>query len=157
MDYIIKTDPVALYAAAIATAVLIWDAVKWWTEGVRLRSYTGSNMILVGGGTPSSDRFIVLHVINRGTAPTNLHGILIYAFPSFWSRVRRKPNKAAIVNDASVTSRLPCDLVPGRRFTATILQTDELIGWSRHYWLYLGIDHTMGNRPSLVRVRPIQN
>ena len=44
LQLIDKVDPIAIYAAIVATTLLIWDIVKWRRSGPRLRLRVMPNM-----------------------------------------------------------------------------------------------------------------
>lgn len=60
---------IAIYAAVVATGVLLWDAYTWRrTERVRLVGRVMTNAIAVGGYSPTdrSTKYVSLTVDNRG-------------------------------------------------------------------------------------------
>lgn len=44
-----QSDMVAWYAAVVATIVLIWDFIKWYKGGSKVRIRIASNKIIWGG------------------------------------------------------------------------------------------------------------
>lgn len=87
------TDIAAWYAAAIATAVFVWDIVKWFRNGPRLRVNTMCNVgypdgrvlakqQLEGGGESATlAEYCHIEVLNIGGQPTTLMDIQVTIAP----------------------------------------------------------------------------
>jgi hypothetical protein len=153
MTWTIEVSPIALYAAIVATIVLLWDIYKWRTDGPSLRGSAKTDMI----DLDDDDRipFIYLTVNNVGTAPTTITLVLLYAYANWFQYLRGRPCHEAIVNHA-LAQTIPYKLEPGERFMSRVLQKEKrLEEWSRKYRLYMGVQHTMqGRQPFLARVPP---
>lgn len=67
-----KIDPVAIYAAIVATTVLVWDVIKWLRDGPRLHGSAGANMSIYDGSRRDDDLYFTLDVSNTGSKPTTI-------------------------------------------------------------------------------------
>lgn len=144
-----SNDPVAIYAAVVASVVLVWDVVKWWTaKRVKLVGRTSSGMIFFyPGGHPNLDeQFIALNVDNRGQIACELQLLHLAAYKNVLDQWRGRECKSAVVNDPFAhvpASSLPRRLEPGASYRGLCQQTPELVRWSREYRLYMAVQHSM--------------
>lgn len=115
-----STDVVAWWGAVVATAVLIWDIVKWLRSGARLRCtvkpnshYQDSESVLIES-TPHSARGVIkesihIELVNLGELPTTIMSI---------RAERPLKNGGWVGNDGSAftehwNKRLPYKIDPG--------------------------------------------
>lgn len=151
-----KIDPVAMYAALVATLVLLWDILKWWRSGTRLRISANSDMETVGYIHGDGKTYILVNVTNTGSAPTTITHLVGYVYKTKLHRwFRRNPNRSFFVSNNEV-SPIPFKLEPGAQFTGMIQQTDDIVEWSKSSNLYVGVYHSMRKTRVLVSVPPIQ-
>ena len=152
-----KIDPVAVYAAIVATCVLIWDVIKWLKSGPRLFGKAKAGMRLVGGpGDDDQSSYIVFTIYNRGAAPLTLTNLGIVAFSSWWHRLRRRPEHTFIVKTGRhVGHSVPHVLKPGEQFMTLARQNEQLEALSRSHLTYGAVYHTHSERELLVRIEPI--
>jgi hypothetical protein len=81
-------DPIAIYAAIIASVALGWQIFTWLRNGPRLRIRAFPNEVLLGRAHAPDDRLhIVLNVVNVGNAETTLTHMLLICYPSLWHRL----------------------------------------------------------------------
>ena len=146
-----KIDPVAIYAAVVATFVLVWDVVKWIRVGPRLTGYASPNMRIFSAMETDDNLYVFFQVSNNGTAKTTITnvGLVGYASPMAW--IRAKPTRAGFVNHSELSYPLPYVLDAGERFTSKVLQ-DELENFANDYRVYGVINHTFG-RPLYLRIK----
>jgi hypothetical protein len=156
-------DPVAVYAAVVSTTAIVWDVIKWRRERtVSLKGFATPNMIAAGGAiTPLTrgKKYIRASVSNYATMPCMIQQTVILAYPNFLARWRGKSSFSAIVLDPMTTltgKRLPYKLEPGDEFSGLCEQTRELEELSRSKLLYVGVCHSLAQRPFLLRVPPIK-
>lgn len=147
-------DVVAVYAAIVATAVLIWEVYKWFRSGAQLRSFIQPNMECVGGRLEDDNTYLVLNVKNVGTAPTTITNVTLHTFDNAWKRIRNIPTKSLVVLDAS-PMQLPHTLEVGKYALGMIKQTEELEQMSRTALLYCNVHHTFSEKPIVLRIQPI--
>ena len=153
-------DPVAVYAAVVATAVAGWDFFKWWnSERVRLTGFVAPNMVPFGSAiTPNTEgkKVAILRVQNRGALPCQVHLVELKAYANMFARLRGKPSVQGWVthpNESDYT--LPHKLERGGEFASWVIQDDDFVKMSREKRLYLGVSHTMSEKPFMVRVKAI--
>lgn len=85
----------AWWGAIVATVVFAWDVYKWKQSGAALRVSVASNM------EPSANllnqltakTWVVIEVVNVGNKKTTLTHQVAFHYPSWFARVRRKPDK----------------------------------------------------------------
>lgn len=151
-----KIDPVAVYAAIVATLVLIWDVIKWLRAGPRLHGKAQGNMQIAGGYPRDSSSYIVFTVFNRGSANVTLTNLGIVAYASPWQRFRGKSAHTFIVNTAgAVGCSVPYVLKAGEQFMTLARQDDELNELSRTHRLYGQLFHSQSDSPLMLRIAPI--
>lgn len=128
------TDIAAWYAAAIATAVFVWDVAKWFRNGPRLRvnavcnvSYLDGRVVakrqLEGGGeaTTLAD-YCHIEVLNVGGQPTTLINIQVTNTPR-WDGIQLSYSEPAFTMHAG-SRALPVLLGPGEMWSARVEMTD---------------------------------
>ena len=152
------TVAIAVYAAVVATAVAVWDVIKWKMQGPNLEVEVQSRMKLYGGAVPDDREFIVMRVTNRGDRPTTITnmGYLLYRddFVARWSR--SSSTFAAIVPAPSEAQPLPFVLAPGVQWVGMGEQDAELAHMARSGCLMCAVYHSHTNRPIMrqVVIRP---
>ncbi len=149
-------DFVAIYAAVVATGVAIWDGYKWWrSERLHLSGFVTSNMIAFGGSsTPETEgnHYTVLRVQNRGSVSCEVQLVQLSHYKTWFELLRRKPSfNAIVVHTRHFGPDVPHRLEPAAEFSSGVEQTDELVELSKSGWLYMGISHTMSEKPFLIR------
>lgn len=152
------TVAIAVYAAVVATAVAVWDVVKWKMQGPNLEVEVQSGMKLYGAGVPDEREFIVMRVTNRGDRPTTITnmGYLLYR-DDFMARWNRKSNTfAAIVPRPSDAQPLPFVLAPGVQWVGMGVQDAELVRMASAGCLMCAVYHSHTNKPIMqqIAVRP---
>jgi len=150
-----KLDPVAIYAAVVSTLFAIWEVVKWWRQGPKLRGSISPNMIMMGGSFKDDNTYLTFDITNVGTEKTTITGVGLFGFAGWWSWIRKKPSRAAVVNHSFAPYTVPSVLNVGERFMSRCIQEREVEQWSRDHWLYAVIWHTFSERPHLIRIKPI--
>lgn len=149
-----STVAVAVYAAIVATAVAVWDVVKWKMQGPQLEVEVQSGMRLYGRPTPDEREFVVMRVTNRGDRPTTITnmGYLQYR-DDFVARWNRNGNAfAAIVPQPSDAQPLPFVLAPGVQWVGMGVQDAELSQMARTGCLMCAVYHSHTNKPIRRRV-----
>jgi hypothetical protein len=154
-------DPVAIYAAVVATIVLLWDIYKWWhSERLKLDGFVSPDMTTFGSATtPDTEgkTFSTIRVQNRGSVPCVIQLVMLVAYKNLFPQLRGKPSLKAVVDHSSIFGpRLPCRLEKGQEFSSAVIQDEEFEKMSREQRLFMGVTHTMSSKPFLVRVKPIR-
>jgi hypothetical protein len=152
------TDIIAIYAAVVATGVLLWDVYKWRrTERVRLTGRVMTDAMLVGPGFPNTgERWISLNVDNRGHLTCTVTHLFIAGYANWLQKIRRRSVFQGIINtNGTRGNSVPHLLEPGTSFIGLALQTTEIEERSRAELLYIGIHHSGSDKPLRIRVKPI--
>ena len=143
-------DPIAIYAAIVATTVLAWDVWKWLREGPRLRVFANPGYKTIGIPTVDPDAtWVMVKVTNVGTSPTTINMVGGAMYNNWIKRLLRKPSEQFFVATPVLAGmpKLPHVLDPGNEWTGLINQDDEFESMARQGLLYVGLYHSVGNRP----------
>ena len=102
--------------------------------------------------------YSILRLSNRGKVGCQLSIVEMRAYPNVFTRMFGKPSMQALVIHHKAISGydLPHRLEPGGDFASSVLQNAAFERLSRESRLYLGVNHSMSNKPFLVRVPPIK-
>lgn len=69
-----KVDPVAIYAAIVATMVFAWNIYVWRNSGPRLNVSATMNMLILGGShEEESKTFLIVRATNIGSKKNHDH------------------------------------------------------------------------------------
>jgi hypothetical protein len=158
-----SNDPVAIYAAVVATAVLAWDFWKWKRERrLDLVGRIAPGMIPTGGtmatGAPRK-KYVSLQVDNRGHAVCEVQSMVVLPYDNWWKALRYDIGTVWLVPDAMsnwTQKRLPFRLEHGGTYWGLCEQTEELERASREKRVYVAITHNMSAKPFRVRLKPIE-
>lgn len=75
----------AWYAAIVATVALLWEIIRYFREGLRLRVTVQPDMVLVGTGVPGQgETHIMINVRHVSGPPTTITHIAFRKFKSVW-------------------------------------------------------------------------
>ena len=147
-------DPIAVYAAIVATAALLLCLIQWYRSGARLTGHAIGNMRL--HPDPTNRTYINLTVYNRGSRKTTVTGLAISAYRSWWATITRQRSELfAIQRPLHVD--LPLSIEAGHYFTAGIPQADDLIQRSRELRLYIELSYVDSDNPLRFRIKPIRD
>ena len=141
-----QIDLIAIYAAIVATLVLVWDIVKWWRKGARLYMRCNTNMIMIPDS--SDQKYIVANIANNGDLPTTLQSMSYIHYSSKWPLIRKRDNKAYLVNETS----LPYILRPGEYWQGMSLQDEKLEKLAEKGCLFCEIHHSGSRKPTKAKV-----
>ena len=97
-----KIDLVAIYAALVATSLLIWNVFTWLRSGPRLTGTVSVNMRYFPPIDSANSSYLMIYVINSGNADTTITHVVLFGYKNPFARYFRskKPAKTAIVNHA---------------------------------------------------------
>jgi hypothetical protein len=144
----------AWWGALTGTLALLWEMFTWFRKGPRLRLSATTNMQVI---TPSigldETLRISLSVRNVGDSPTTLTHFCGMSYSGRFNRLRRKRSGLFVVTTGP-ESPIPFKLGAGETWSGMVLQ-DQVIGSlpEPDMWLYLGVQHSMAEKPDVVRVR----
>ncbi|RTL51177.1 MAG: hypothetical protein EKK46_12505 [Rhodocyclaceae bacterium] len=147
------TDIAAWYAAAVATAVFVWDVIKWFRNGPRLRVNTACGVGYPDGRVISKHKtedgaevttladYCHIEVLNIGGQPTTLIDIQV-------TNVKRKNGMKIGFSGPAFTIHagshsLPTLLGPGEMWSARVEMTQvESIAKHGHPILQIRTSHS---------------
>ena len=149
-----EIDPVAIYAALVATTILIWDVVKWLRSGPRLKTRANSGMQILNDPQRHGKTYISVKAANVGSSPTTITNLALAYYKNSWDRLRRKPanNFVAISPEITPAHALPHILQVGEEWTGLIEQDAKLAEMAKNGLLYADIHHAVGDRPARSRI-----
>ena len=151
-----EIDPVAIYAALVATTILIWDVVKWLRSGPRIKVRANSNMKILNDPDPSrhGKTYIFVIVANVGFSPTTITNFGGSHFRNRWDQLRRKPDKQFYITSPEVAQHLPLPhvLKVGEEWSGMIDQTPEFDQMAKNGLLYADVYQSVKSRPVSVRI-----
>lgn len=152
-DFRIDTDLLAIYAAAVATVVLLWDIYKWKISGPRIRFRVISDMEILGDPRVSSESiFIHAEATNVGNLPTTVRILGVRHYNGWLGCIFRRADYKAIVPE-TVLQPLPHLLEPGKIWSGLIVQTPEIERLARDGILVCELFVSYKKRPITARIR----
>ena len=145
-------DPVAIYGAVVATVVLLWDGVKWYSEHqAKLDVHLATGMRSFNIPQLEGKTLMVLRATNMSSRATTITHMTMQMYPSWWSYIRRRSSKNWIVTDYLPNQPLPYVLEPGKIWTGTGMQTDYIPEMAKGY-LYVELIHALAKKSIRCRV-----
>ncbi|MCH7888872.1 MAG: hypothetical protein IIA00_06295 [Proteobacteria bacterium] len=151
-----KIDPVAFYAAIVATAILIWDVVKWLRSGARVQLRVSSDMKTFNDPDPrrKGKTYIIGVVTNTGSSPTTITHLATAYYKNRWDQLRRKFSFRGIIIIAQAANHLPLPhvLKVGEEWSGMIEQDDEVVRMAKNGVLHAEVYHSVGKRPARARI-----
>jgi len=116
------TDILAVWGAAVATLVLIWDIYKWAKSGPRIVLHACPDMKVIGVNEVSEDKtWVSVDAANIGDRPTTITTLGTRYYPSWFEKLRNKPKYSTVV-PSPLSGRLPYKLGPGERWSGCFEQ-----------------------------------
>ena len=148
-----EIDPVAVYAAVVATVAMAHTIYQALRTGPRLSGSTSANMKLI----PSIDdaTYISINVSNKGSRRTTVTTLAVMAYPSLLAKWRNRADQTFIIPNPLQVSP-PKALEPGDYFIAMSHQTSEMVKLSNTRRVYIHVYYVDGRKPLRIRLRPIK-
>lgn len=138
------TDVIAIYAAVVATAVLLWDWWKWKHSGPTLRIEAKPDVWHEGVQLGySGGYYIDVMITNTGDRPTTVEELQMTARNYFGVKQYYGHQR----------SFFPVVLEPGKVHKARVHQTQLYVKLSDKAKFYVGVKHSHAKRAQRVRVR----
>jgi len=147
----------AWWGAITGSLALAWEMFRWHQSGPKLLVAASPNMQVVRPGLGVDEEiFISVSVRNVGDAATTITHFMGVTYAGWFNHLRRKRAGLFIVTTGS-DSPLPHRLEPGATWSGTVKQKEALLALKKKGdMLYIGVKHSMHEKPVLVRV-PIAN
>lgn len=120
------TDVAAWWGAVVATALFIWDIIKWIISGPKIIFTVWPNQIVMGDPVREGKTYINANVINRGTQPTTLRNLGLLFYKTRWRKFKHKADQAMIITNPNMHFPIPYLLEPGKVWNGLILQNNEV-------------------------------
>ena len=153
------TDAIAIYAAVVATFVLVWDIVKFWRTGKpKIVVTMATNIIIVGGVGPlvigGPPKHFRITITNRGDVGTTLTNLTLVAYRTRFHRLKKRSSLFnAVANNPNTAQPMPMVLGPNHTWTGLIRQESELVTHAKNSAFYFEVWCSHTDKPTVVRVR----
>jgi len=146
------TEIIAVYGAAVATAVFIWEIYKWKVSGPRIRFMVVPAMQLINVPRVSeSDTFIVATATNVGDRPTTITNLGIRWYRNWlWYTIGKSQRQAIVAQN--VLKELPHILEAGTQWKGLSNQ-DEIGQFTKSGVLICELHLSHRRRPKTARIR----
>jgi hypothetical protein len=152
-----KLDPIAIYAALVASVVLVWDIIKWARKGPKLKLHVIVPAKIVNPDDEDGEgTYAFVTVTNVGTFPTTITHLGMAYYQSWWKAKMDIVTKEMYVVDPDVAEGgrpLPAELQFGKQWTGGIRYKEEVKRMVRDGYLFFCVYHSLGNRPKMVRIQ----
>ena len=149
-------DPVAIYAAIVATTILVWDVAKWVRSGAKLKVRTSSGMTMLNSPDVRHKgmTYVLVGVTNIGSSATTVTHLAVAHYKNHWAGIRGKADMRAIVVIAQAAPHLPLPhkLNSGEEWSGIIHQNDELLQMATDGLLYAEVSHSVDEKPVRSRI-----
>ncbi len=148
------TEIIAVYAAFVATGVLVWDIYKWKTSGPRILLTTVCDMTCIGMSNMPQDKTVILvTATNSGNLPTTIKVLGLRHYKNWMWRIRRKTDDRRIISKPYSTHPLPSTLEPGKEWMGFIEQNEEMEALIKSGILFCELCLSHSRKPKLTRIR----
>jgi hypothetical protein len=139
----------AWWGAICGSVALIWDAIKWFRSGARLKISASTNMRFMNQISGLNDTLnVIINVRNIGDKPTTITHFLGYTFESKWKKFRKKPKDTFIITTGA-ESPIPFKIEPSGTWMGCADQNQiEQIAKDSPLF-YLGVQHSLSDDPVL--------
>lgn len=148
------TLTIAVYAAVVATATLLWDWWKWVHAGPNLTVTAQADMKTYNMPQFEGKTVMMLNAANRGDRATTITHFTVHQFENWWQDFRKRGPFNAIVNVPNDMRPPPHVLEPGKTVTWACIQDEHMATLAVTGRLYLSITASHAKKPVYVRVRP---
>jgi hypothetical protein len=150
-------DPIALYAAIVATSVLIWDIIKWYRAGPVLKtSVMVPAEIISAAPKVDNNDYMVLTISNSGGASTTLTNLGVVYWPSLWKKMINKGAKNFFVANPDIGGggkNLPFELKVGAQWSGGAIYDAKLKDMANSGYLYFYLFHSFSKTPVKCRIK----
>jgi hypothetical protein len=134
---------IAIYTAIVGSGALLLNFKNWLDSGVKLRLSVISDGMVIGGGPELDERdLIILNVVNRGDASTQISSMIILEITSWWQLRTLRPKSSYVVTNPQLKGRpqnVPGEVKPGKKWAGVIRQRSDIISDMRTGNFYTGV------------------
>ena len=147
------SDIAAWYAAIVATAVLIWDYVKWKNSGPQISAFARSGMRSLNIPETANMTLIYVEVTNTGDKPTTLKSWGMYWYPVGVSLNDKRGRQAWILRSSFADMGVvPQKIEPGDVWRGVIEEDDEVQKMKDNGTFFVMLSFSHSQEEVLVRV-----
>jgi hypothetical protein len=129
---------IAVYAAAVSTFVLGWDAYKWLNQGPKVRISAQTGMRVMGGIEVDPKTYVSITAVNYGDRATTITNMGFLYYKSWFRAVlrRNRADSAFVVATPSQAQRIPYRFEAGAQWIGMADQTEDVDAMVRDGYLY---------------------
>lgn len=150
-DKITITDVVAWWGAIVATAVLVWDVVKWKLSGrPKLDIEVNADMSILHSPNPNQKVFTV-SVTNNGDKKTTLENLSLWHYEKKPSRFRKQHPQILVATVSRAGRQLPHVLEPGETWAGFYEQTKSVEEMLETGFLFVRVEDTSKQKTARTR------
>ena len=146
----------AVYAAIVATGILIWDVVKWIRSGpvLKLECWPGNKIFVVGGKSSTfyEKPMIYIKVSNRGSKTTTLNNIFLIWYKNVGCRLLNKSAMRVNIPNPKLTQDFPYKLAPGSEWSGALNEGDLDIKTKESGIMICQLFHSFSDKPIQSRI-----
>lgn len=146
------TTIIALYAAAVATGVLVWDIYKWKTSGPRVCLTVFPNIKVAGNPDLEGRTYVRVEVRSTRGGPTTILKLYFLYYNNWLSRLHRRPDELIWVASPFAEHRIPYVLGQGTVWHGLVIQDEKIEKMAKEGLLYCALDLSHSKKPKTVRV-----
>jgi hypothetical protein len=155
----ISIDPIAVYAAIVATGALFLEVRRWFENGPRLALGAMPNAQMSGDET--KEHYLILNVANVGNLPTTLGVMVLIDYGNWFRRLASKPKWQFLVPKPDLPG-VPSQskfLEPGQTWVGAAWHSknEDLVSRINTGHFFVGITASHKKHANLVHVRPIKD
>lgn len=155
VDIVDGTDFVAWYAAFVATAVLLWDIVKYYRSGPQISGEARAGMESYGIPDTEGKSLTTVRLTNTGDRPTTLLSWGFYYYPAGASLDDKESRQSFIVKGGLAgVGELPKKLGPGDIWDGVMLENGNYDQMLDDGTLMFGFGFSHTQQEVLIKIQP---
>ena len=143
---------IALYAAIVATVVLVWDIYKWKTSGPEISLTASPNIKVLGDPELEGKTYISIEARNIGSRPTTILKLGFLYYKNWWHRVRGKHEVFLWVVHPHTQHGIPYVLQQGTVWNGLAHQNKDIEKKAKEGLLFCALFLSHTEKPRTVRV-----
>lgn len=152
------SDYAAWYAAIVATAVLIWDVVKWKRGGPQIKAEVFAGWESYGIPETEGKELSLVKATNIGDRPTTLTSWGMYWYPPGVSTKKKEARKSFIVKGGLAgLGQVPKKLEPGDVWSGIATEDEQYKEMLSTGQLFMALGFSHSDKEVLVPVKKSAN
>ncbi|MCD1645731.1 hypothetical protein [Marinobacter adhaerens] len=150
-----SSDFAAWYAAAVATAVLIWDIIKYRNSGPQITGEAFSGWESYGIEDTAGKRLAFVKLSNTGDRPTTLTSWGMYWYPAGVNLNDKSKRRPFIIKGGlGGMGKVPEKIAPGDVWTGLVLENNEFKEMSEEGTLVFGFGFSHSLEETIIKIKP---